>query len=48
MNLINMARHNQERFEILELNIQDPIPFQKGKKTENNENTDKLMLIVPS
>jgi|GraSoiStandDraft_9_1057307.scaffolds.fasta_scaffold1180576_2 hypothetical protein len=48
MNLINMARHNQERFEILELNIQDPITFQKGKKTENNENTGKLMLIVPS
>jgi hypothetical protein len=42
-----MARHNQERFEILELNVQDPITFQKGKKPENNENTDKVMLIVP-
>jgi hypothetical protein len=30
---------NQARFEILELNVQDPITFQKDKKTENNENT---------
>jgi hypothetical protein len=43
-----MARHSQERFEILELNVQDPITFQRGKKSENNENTDRLMLIVPS
>jgi hypothetical protein len=43
-----MARHNQERFEILELDVQDPLTFQKDKKSENNENTDKLMLIVPS
>jgi hypothetical protein len=43
-----MAKHNQERFEILELNVQDPITFQKTEKTENNENTDKIMLIVPS
>jgi hypothetical protein len=38
----------QRLFEILELNVQDPITFQRGKKTENNEKTDKIMLIVPS
>jgi hypothetical protein len=43
-----MVKHNHARFEILELNVQDPITFQKAKKTENNENTDKIMLIVPS
>jgi hypothetical protein len=48
MTCVNMAKHNQERFEILELNVQDPITFQMGKKTENDENTDKIMLIVPS
>jgi len=46
-----MARYrstsNHAHFEILELNVQDPIIFQKGKKTEDNENTDKIMLIVP-
>ena len=50
MNYGNMAKQkvNQARFEILELNVQDPITFQKGRKTENSENADKLMLIVPS
>jgi hypothetical protein len=43
-----MVKHNHARFEILELNVQDPITFQKAKKTENNENTDKILLIVPS
>jgi len=43
-----MAKHNQERFEILELNVQDPITFRSGKKSENDENADKIMLIVPS
>jgi hypothetical protein len=52
MNRVNMARYksisNHAPFEILELNVQDSITFQKGKKTENNENTDKIMIIVPS
>jgi hypothetical protein len=51
MNRVNMARYrstsNHAHFEILELNVQDPIIFQKGKKIEDNENTDKIMLIVP-
>jgi hypothetical protein len=54
MNRVNMARYkstsNHALFEILELKVQDPITFQKGKKNklvQNNENTDKIMLIVP-
>jgi hypothetical protein len=52
MNYGNVTRQkeafNQVWFQILELNVQDPITFRSGKKTENNENTDKIMLVVPS